>query len=101
MGAIIPTRTLQLIVIGCTSRRATITRHSRRDQSGSATALVSAISWYLSQLPWLGGVFGDSTGIAPGYVLSLSYKWIELSTQGEYFIDATTRDNTFSTRGLR
>ena len=43
----------------------------------------------------LGGVFGDSTGIAPGYTLSLSYKWIELFTQGEYFIDAATRDSNF------
>src|SRR5437588_11562521 len=27
----------------------------------------------LEATPMLGGVFGDSTGIAPGYVLSLSY----------------------------
>ena len=43
----------------------------------------------------LGGVFGDSTGVAPGYTLSLSYKWIELFTQGEYFIDAGKRDANF------
>jgi hypothetical protein len=45
--------------------------------------------------PMLGGVFGDSTGIAPGYTLSLSYKWVELFTQGEYFFDAATRDGNF------
>ena len=49
----------------------------------------------LDVTPMLGGVFGDSTGIAPGYTLSLSYKWIELFTQGEYFIDAGTRGNNF------
>ena len=49
----------------------------------------------LEATPMLGGVFGDSTGIAPGYTLSLSYKWIELFTQGEYFIDAATRDGNF------
>ena len=43
----------------------------------------------------LGGVFGDITGIAPGYVLSLSYEGIELFTQGEYFIDAARRDGNF------
>ncbi len=42
----------------------------------------------LEVTPMLGGVFGDSTGIAPGYTVSLSYKWIELFTQGEYFINA-------------
>ena len=45
--------------------------------------------------PMLGGVFGDITGIAPGYVLSVSYKGIELFTQGEYFIDAARRDGKF------
>jgi hypothetical protein len=49
----------------------------------------------LEATPMLGGVFGDSTGIAPGYTLSLSYKWVELFTQGEYFIDAATRDGNF------
>ena len=49
----------------------------------------------LEMTPMLGGVFGDSTGIAPGYTLTLSYKWIELFTQGEYFIDAGTRDSNF------
>jgi hypothetical protein len=43
----------------------------------------------------LGGVFGDSSGIAPGYTLFLSYKWIELFTQGEYFVDAARRDSNF------
>jgi len=49
----------------------------------------------LEATPMLGGVFGDSTGVAPGYTLSLSYKWVELFTQGEYFFDAATRDGNF------
>jgi hypothetical protein len=49
----------------------------------------------LEATPMLGGVFGNSTGIAPGYTISLSYKEFELFTQGEYFIDAGTRSGNF------
>jgi hypothetical protein len=45
--------------------------------------------------PMLGGVFGDITGIAPGYTISIRYKAIELSVQGEYFFDAGTRSGDF------
>ena len=45
--------------------------------------------------PMLGGVFGDITGIAPGYTITLGYKSIELSTQGEYFFDARRSSNDF------
>lgn len=45
--------------------------------------------------PMLGGVFGNITGLAPGYSITISYKMFELSTQGEYFIDDTTRENNF------
>jgi hypothetical protein len=45
--------------------------------------------------PMLGGVFGDITGISPGYNLSLSYESIELSTQGEYFVDANNHEGNF------
>jgi hypothetical protein len=45
--------------------------------------------------PMLGGVFGDITGIAPGYTISVSYGTFELYTQGEYFIDAGSRDANF------
>lgn len=45
--------------------------------------------------PMLGGVFGDITGVAPGYSITVSYKTFELFTQGEYFIDDTTRENNF------
>lgn len=45
--------------------------------------------------PMLGGVFGDITGIAPGYTISISYKPIEFFTQGEYFFDAGNRSGNF------
>jgi hypothetical protein len=45
--------------------------------------------------PMLGGVFGDITGIAPGYTILIRYKTIELSVQGEYFFDAGTRSGDF------
>jgi hypothetical protein len=44
----------------------------------------------LEVTPMLGGVFGDITGIAPGYTITIRYKSIELSTQAEYFFDAGT-----------
>jgi hypothetical protein len=42
--------------------------------------------------PMLGVVFGSTTGVAPGYAMALTYKRIELSSQGEYLID--TKGNT-------
>jgi hypothetical protein len=45
--------------------------------------------------PMLGGVFGDITGIAPGYTITIRYKPFELSTQGEYFFDARTSSGNF------
>ena len=36
----------------------------------------------------LGGVFGDTTGIAPGYKGSLSWWKLELYSEGEYVFDA-------------
>jgi hypothetical protein len=49
----------------------------------------------LEATPMLGGVFGDITGIAPGYTISISYEPIEFFTQGEYFFDAGTRSGNF------
>lgn len=42
--------------------------------------------------PMLGGVFGDLTGIAPGYEFTLSYWKLELYSEGEYVFD--TRDSS-------
>src|SRR5215211_4549575 len=37
--------------------------------------------------PMLGGVFGNTTGIAPGYKFSVSYWKLELSSEGEFVFD--------------
>jgi len=45
--------------------------------------------------PMVGGVFGNITGIAPGYTITVRYERFEFSTQGEYFLDAGTSSNNF------
>jgi hypothetical protein len=45
--------------------------------------------------PMIGGVFGDITGVAPGYAISASCKSIEFFTQGEYFFDAAIHAGDF------
>jgi hypothetical protein len=45
--------------------------------------------------PMVGGVFGDSTGIAPGYNISLGYKALAFFTQGEYLFDTANQTNNF------
>ena len=49
----------------------------------------------LEATPMVGGVFGDITGIAPGYTISISYEPFELFTQGEYFFDAAIHAGNF------
>src|SRR5437867_7926399 len=49
----------------------------------------------VSVTPMLGGVFGDITGVAPGYSIEASYKIIKASTEGEYFFDAGTSSGDF------
>jgi len=45
--------------------------------------------------PMLGGVFGNTTGIAPGYTISASYGPIEFFTQGEYLFDTGNSSQNF------
>jgi hypothetical protein len=45
--------------------------------------------------PMLGAVFGNTTGIAPGCELALSYKKVELSTESEYVYDPSDSKNSF------
>ncbi len=45
--------------------------------------------------PMLGGVFGDMTGIAPGYAGSLRWWKLELYSQGEYVIDTSPSSESF------
>ncbi len=42
----------------------------------------------LEATPMLGGVFGNTTGIAPGYEVSLTYRKFEFYTEGEWVFDA-------------
>ncbi len=49
----------------------------------------------LEATPMIGGVFGNTTGVAPGYEVSLSYKKLELYSQGEYVFDTTDRSGSF------
>jgi hypothetical protein len=50
------------------------------------------LAWVVT--PMLGGVFGDTTGIAPGYKVSLGWWKLELYSEGEYLFD--TRDSSGS-----
>jgi hypothetical protein len=45
--------------------------------------------------PMLGAVFGNTTGIAPGCELALSYKKVELSTEAEYVYAPSDSKNSF------
>ena len=62
-----------MIAAGCTWRPATITKPWKPVQPG--WAIISAggekLAWEFT--PMLGGVFGVTTGIAPGYKGSLSW----------------------------
>ena len=51
------------------------------------------LEWELT--PMLGGVFGNTTGIAPGYELSLSYWKLELSSEGEFVFDRDRSAGSF------
>jgi hypothetical protein len=49
----------------------------------------------LDVTPMFGGVFGDLNGVAPGYLLTLSYKRVQLYSSGEYVFDTQNRGGNF------
>jgi len=51
------------------------------------------LAWELT--PMLGGVFGNTTGIAPGYKGSLSWWKLEFYSEGEYVIDTGDSSESF------
>ena len=51
------------------------------------------LAWELT--PMLGGVFGNTTGIAPGYKGSLSWWKLELYSEGEYVVDVGDSSGNF------
>lgn len=51
------------------------------------------LAWELT--PMLGGVFGNTTGIAPGYKGSLSWWKLVLYSEGEYVVDTGDSSGSF------
>lgn len=52
-----------------------------------------AVSWELT--PMVGGVFGETNGVAPGYRGSLAWRALELYSEGEALIDADDSADSF------
>ena len=46
-------------------------------------------------VPMLGGVFGNLTGVAPGWNLALTYKRFSLASQNEYVFDTGNCEGSF------
>ena len=53
----------------------------------------SALEWAIT--PILGGVFGDTTGVAPGFKGSINWRRLELYGENEYVIDANNREDSY------
>jgi hypothetical protein len=49
----------------------------------------------LQATPMIGGVVGHTSGIAPGYEASLSWKALEFSTEGEFVFDTKDSSGNF------
>jgi hypothetical protein len=49
----------------------------------------------LDVTPMVGGVFGNLNGVAPGYLITLTYKRVQLYSDGEYVFDAQNRGGNF------
>lgn len=49
----------------------------------------------LDLAPMVGGVFGNTIGIAPGYKASLNWRKLELYSDGEYVFDARDSSDSF------
>jgi hypothetical protein len=49
----------------------------------------------LEATPMVGGIFGNTTGVAPGYLFTLSYKKISLYSEGEFVFDTRNSAGNF------
>jgi len=49
----------------------------------------------LDVTPMVGGIFGNTSGVAPGYLFTLSYKKISLYSEGEFVVDTKNSDSNF------
>jgi hypothetical protein len=45
--------------------------------------------------PMVGGVFGNTTGVAPGYLAGINWKRLDLSTEGEFVFDTRSSAGNF------
>ena len=52
-------------------------------------------TWVFDSTVMLGGVFGDVEGFAPGFRLSLTRAWFELTSEAEYYIDNHDHEENF------
>jgi len=75
------------------------TRYNYEDrQTGSAWlgySLERGDKLKLRATPMIGGVFGNTTGVAPGYEVSLAYRRLEFTTDGEYVFDTRNSSGSF------
>lgn len=51
------------------------------------------VTWEFT--PMIGAVFGDTTGVAPGYRFGLSWWKLEFSTEGEFVFDTDNSSDNF------
>jgi len=51
------------------------------------------VEWEIT--PMVGGVFGETTGIAPGYKASVSWRKLEVYSEGEYLFDTESTSDSF------
>jgi hypothetical protein len=49
----------------------------------------------LNVTPIIGGVFGNSKGVAPGFLFELNYQKISISSEGEYFFSSDDKESNF------
>ena len=49
----------------------------------------------INATPMLGGVFGRTTGVAPGYKVTLGWRRLVLYSEGEYVFDTGNRSGDF------
>jgi hypothetical protein len=74
-------------------------RYNYEDQNTGSTWLGYNLSggenlaWEIT--PMIGAVFGDTTGVAPGYKGSLIWRNFELYSEGEYVVDVGNTSNSF------
>jgi len=49
----------------------------------------------LEATPMVGGIFGNTTGVAPGYLFTVSYKKVSLYSEGEFVFDTKNSGGNF------